>query len=113
MQPAIGWAHHGTGIILLNLPAYGEVKHLVGAGELCEGIRERLVGTRLGEPLELVCQRADGRAASGLIGVAYFSASGSRSATSPIQVGGRPLGPGAGRRGPAANVEPPEEAADL
>ena len=32
----------------------GEIKHLVKAGECCEGIHERLINTGPGEALELV-----------------------------------------------------------
>src|ERR1700737_1481137 len=40
----------------------GEVKHLVKAGERCEGIHERLIDTGPGEALELVGKRVNGRA---------------------------------------------------
>src|SRR3977135_2322120 len=40
----------------------GEVKHLVKAGECCEGIHERLINTGPGEALELAGKRVNGRA---------------------------------------------------
>src|ERR1700756_5159117 len=40
----------------------GEVKHLVKAGEHCEGIHDRLISTGPGEVLELARKRVDGRA---------------------------------------------------
>src|SRR3984885_6213085 len=40
----------------------GEVKHLVKAGEHCEGIHDRLISTGPGEALELAGNRVDGRA---------------------------------------------------
>src|SRR3981081_4388607 len=39
----------------------GEVKHLVKAGEHCEGIHDRLIDTGPGEALELVGKRVNGR----------------------------------------------------